>query len=274
MPKKKPVINWVGNKTKLFPEIAKQLPKTYGKYYEPFCGSGSVLFNLLPENGAIVGDTCPYITHLFQVLQKNPRALFRKIGSFSSISTKDRYLQVRDEFNAGLFKRITLVQLVRFLYLLKNCYGHIWMLNKAETKFINVFNKTHQDKEIPLIDKERALEVSAYLQTNDVGFVNASYTETLKDAKKGDLVYMDPPYLYEDESKKGYNGRFYGKDFDHAELAKTFRDLDKKGVLLLMSNSDSKTIRSLYKGFKIVKIQNKTSGNRGKTVHDVLIKNF
>ncbi len=56
---------------------------------------------------------------------------------------------------------------------------------------------------------------------------------------------------------KGFT-RYTRYDFtekDHAELAEVFKELDKRGAFLLLTNSDMDYIRKLYKGYNIVSLK-------------------
>jgi DNA adenine methylase len=51
----RPFLKWAGGKQGLAASLIKRFPKSFGKYYEPFLGGGSVLFTLRPKE-AVVGD--------------------------------------------------------------------------------------------------------------------------------------------------------------------------------------------------------------------------
>ncbi len=46
----KPFLKWVGGKRQLLDEISKNMPESFGQYYEPFVGGGAVFFKLIPFN--------------------------------------------------------------------------------------------------------------------------------------------------------------------------------------------------------------------------------
>jgi DNA adenine methylase len=77
---------------------------------------------------------------------------------------------------------------------------------------------------------------------------NLSFHESVADAKKGDLVYLDPPYLpltptasFAAYAKEGFN------ESDHKLLALTIGKLTQKGVYVLMSNSDTPLTRKIFR---------------------------
>jgi DNA adenine methylase len=73
------------------------------------------------------------------------------------------------------------------------------------------------------------------------------FERAVKNAERGDLVYFDPPYLPISSSS---NFSKYAKDDfaykDHEKLATTIRDLTKREVFVLLSNSDTPESRELF----------------------------
>ncbi|EAV9812905.1 DNA adenine methylase, partial [Listeria monocytogenes] len=95
----------------------------------------------------------------------------------------------------------------------------------------------------------------------------------VKNAKKGDFVYFDPPYapLVEDtQSFVGYTLNGFGYE-EQVRLRDLFVKLDKKGCYVMLSNSSSKIIHELYADYaettEIVganRMVNSKSSGRGK----------
>ena len=74
-------------------------------------------------------------------------------------------------------------------------------------------------------------------------------------ARRGDLVYLDPPYLTE---AAGRRIRYRTTHFDlaeHARLAAYVRELAARGCLVLVSNADLPAVRRLYRGFTIERLR-------------------
>ena len=78
------------------------------------------------------------------------------------------------------------------------------------------------------------------------------YRNVTQNAQKGDFIYLDPPYeplnntsYFTAYTKDGFDDR------DQSELANVFRKLTYKGCLVLLSNSDTPLIRTLYSDFTI-----------------------
>ena len=99
----------------------------------------------------------------------------------------------------------------------------------------------------------------------------------MKDAKKGDFIYFDPPYDSDTSTFNSYTEDGFGKE-EQKRLAKVFKELDKRGCYVMLSNHNTKLINELYKEFNIYVIEAKRNINangkkRGK-VEEVIITNY
>ena len=74
-------------------------------------------------------------------------------------------------------------------------------------------------------------------------------------ARRGDLVYFDPPYdpVSQTANFTSYTADQFGPD-DQARLAGVFRELADRGCAVMLSNSDTALVRRLYAGFRIDKV--------------------
>ena len=75
----------MGNKSRVCGLIFSTIPKVISNYYEPFLGSGSVLFyvlrqqlknNITIRNNIIVSDLNEELINFFKALQQTPMALY------------------------------------------------------------------------------------------------------------------------------------------------------------------------------------------------------
>jgi DNA adenine methylase len=107
------------------------------------------------------------------------------------------------------------------------------------------------------------------------------FEAVLRDAKKGDLVYFDPPYqpVTDTANFTSYTSRNFTYD-DLNRLADLCMKLDSKGCNVLLSNSNSKEVVDMFsnKPWKISKIKANRSINSNsnkRTGHfELLIKNY
>lgn len=102
------------------------------------------------------------------------------------------------------------------------------------------------------------------------------FSTSVAEAKPGDAVYFDPPYLPRSETA---NFTSYTEDgftpLDHERLARTFKELADRGVAVLLSNADVKRARDLYTGYRISRIQARrninSDGDKRGEVSEILV---
>lgn len=135
----KPVIKWVGGKSKLLPEIKKRMPLVYGRYIEPFFGGGALYFNLLPEN-AVIGDINQPLIHTYQNIKENPYAVMELLDAmeaeFNGTESEDGriscYMEKRKEFNRYIIQgRNSAESAALFIFLNKTCFNGLYRVNKS-----------------------------------------------------------------------------------------------------------------------------------------------
>lgn len=273
----KSVIQWVGGKGKLLEQIHARLPNNYKTYYEPFLGSGAVLLSLTPSH-AVCGDMNENLVFLFNTIRANAagfiselRKLRRKMIRHPDHETF--YYQMRARFNEQ--KTPTVAKMAVFMYLNRNCFNALYRENKD-----GAFNVPYGKQYRPdFFDVEDILRVSEYLVKNKVRVDHQSYTETLKRVSKGDFVFLDPPYIKQSEGAlTQYVKEGFSMD-DQVRLAALCRELDKKGAYVMITNSDNRIVRKLYKGFNIKGHKtnmnlNRDAANRKKSYKEVIITNY
>ena len=82
------------------------------------------------------------------------------------------------------------------------------------------------------------------------------YRKSVADARSGDFVYFDPPYdpVTTTANFASYTADGFSPD-DQRALADTARALVAKGCKVMLSNSDTPFIRSIYKGFRVERVK-------------------
>ncbi len=243
--KPKPFVKWAGGKRQIIDELIRRVPKIFGTYFEPFVGGGALLFELQPEK-AVIGDTNFELINAYLVIRDKVEELIEDLKRHKN--EKEYYYRMRslDPETLDPVKRAS-----RFIYLNRTCYNGLWRVNsKGE---FNVPFGRHKNPKI--CDEENLRAVSEYLRRADIKIVCGDYKETLKEAKEGDFVYLDPPYA--PVSGTSRFTKYTGKGFslkDQEELAEVFRELDRRGCYVMLSNSDTEFVRKLYRGYIIERV--------------------
>ena len=260
----KPVLKWAGGKTQIIKQLIERSPKKFNKYIEPFFGGGALFFHLNPIK-AIIADSNPELTNLYQCLATNPDKLIELLTSFRNeedlfYSTRALEFNSLDPYHAA----------ARTLYLNKTCFNGLYRVNKK-----GQFNVPYGRYANPKIgDPDILFAASEVLQRAMI--YNGDYKAILREhAEPGDFIFLDPPYLpiskYSD-FQRYTKEQFYEED--HRELAAEVHRLHELGCYVLLSNSNHPLVHELYDAYKIEVLQTKRNINskaRGRTGEDIIV---
>ena len=266
-----PILKWVGGKRQLIKEILSVFPRDYRArtYHEPFVGSGAVFFKVKPRSGSI-NDINPKLINFYKVVRENPTELIEEARNY--VYEKKTYYKLRGRFNQGNLPKVEEAAL--FLYLNKTCYNGLYRVN-SRGEFNVPFGRYKNPK---IVDPNRIHEASRALANIEI--LNQDFTYVTDLAERGDVCYLDPPY---DPVSETADFTSYSRNgFDAQEqirLRDTCLKLDGKGVVFILSNSYTNTIKDLYEdeGFNLMTVQarrmvNSKSERRG-DIKEVIITN-
>lgn len=266
-----PLIKWVGGKRQLMPELLRNMPKKYNRYFEPFIGGGALFFELQPDN-AYISDMNEELINLYTVVRDNVYELIVDLNAHQI--TKEYYLKIRDLDRTSKYKKLSNIKRAsRFIYLNRTCFNGLYRVNsKGE------FNVPFGNYKNPrIVDVDNLLNCSELLKRTEIK--NADFSEILTKVKKGDFVYFDPPYVPLNETSSFTSYTKNGFDIDmQIKLKEVCDELNSMGVKFLLSNSDTKIIKELYSNYKIKKVLasrqiNANANGRGK-ITEVLVRNY
>jgi DNA adenine methylase len=103
-----------------------------------------------------------------------------------------------------------------------------------------------------------------------------SYKDSISNVKKGDFVYLDPPYVpINKKSFDSYNVDGFSND-NHKELFLMCDQMKRNKVKFIMSNSNTDMVLEHFKNYNIIKVEAKRSINSKKpesTETEVIIIN-
>lgn len=276
MIKGKPFVKWACGKRQIIDKLKRYVPDEFDTYYEPFIGGGALLFELSPRR-AVINDSNEELMNVYSVLCDEEK--FKKMCSVLNHYEKEHceefYYDIRNkDRNKNAYKRLSdYTRAARTIYLNKACFNGLYRVNSK-----NEFNVPFGKKErVNTYDGGNLITVSNYLTMNDVEILSVDFEQSVKNAKKGDFIYFDPPYDSETSTFNSYTEDGFGKD-EQIRLAKVFKELDSRGCYVMLSNHNTSLINDLYKNFNIHVIEAKRNINsngkkRGK-VKEVIITNF
>jgi DNA adenine methylase len=269
MPRLRPFVKWAGGKRQIIPLLKRHLPEGWNKYFEPFLGGGALLFEITPPK-AVVSDLNYELINAYRVVKERVEELIEVLKRHRN--EKDYYYRVRD-LDPDTLDPVE--RAGRFLYLNKTCYNGLYRVN-SRGKFNVPFGFYKNPK---ICDEDNLRAVSEYLRGSDVKILHCDYRKCLEEARRGDFVYLDPPYDPVSRTSRftEYLPGGFGEE-DQLELARVFRELTERGVLVLLSNSDTPLVRELYGDFYIETVPaNRNISCRGdgrKNHRELIIKNY
>lgn len=122
------------------------------------------------------------------------------------------------------------------------------------------------------------MAINNYFVNNKITILNGDFKEAVKSTQKGDFVYFDPPYdNIKEDTFTSYTEQGFNRD-DQVRLFNCFKELDKKGVYVMLSNHNTSFINELYKDYNIRIIYAKRSinskGNKRGNVEETIITNY
>ena len=167
----------------------------------------------------------------------------------------------------------SLEQAARFVYLNKTCFNGLYRVNQK-----GVFNVPMGDyANPPICEPDKIRDASLRLQNADI--IHCDYRKALTDAKRGDFVFLDPPYHpIKPESFTSYTKWSFKAD-DQKMLRDLVDNLTVRGVSVLVTNSDTNLIWDLYSKYQIhtARVKRMISSNadtREMGVNELIITNY
>jgi DNA adenine methylase len=264
-----PVVKWVGGKTKLLPELLARMPVRFGRYYEPFAGGAALFFRVAPER-AVLADSNSDLIGLYTCLAGDVAGVTRRLEHHRAAHSEAHYYATRTRWNDREASWVSADRAATFIYLNKTCFNGLWRVNRAGAFNVPIGRYTD-----PPICVPQALRAASALLARAV-LRCADYRAAIADARRGDFVYFDPPYdpVAPTANFTSYTTDAFGAG-DQRALADVARGLVGRGCQVMLSNSDTPFIRSLYKGFRIDRVKcgraiNSNAARRGE-VDEVII---
>jgi len=224
----------------------------------------------LPQKAVLLDTNNDLITS-YKVIQNSVEELIASLQKHKN--EKKYYYKIREMDRTEEYKNWSDIERVsRILYMNKCCYNGLYRVNSQG--FFNVpFGKYKNPK---FCDEINLRAVSSVLK--GVKLISGSFDRCLDYAEKDDFIYLDPPYhpLSNTSYFTSYTKDNFGLE-DQNHLFEVFKELDRRGCHVLLSNSSSKIILDLYKDFTIGFVDAKRSINsnakkRG-TIKEVLVSN-
>ena len=239
----RPFLKWAGGKFRLIDRIAATLPDG-NRLIEPFLGSGAVFLNTNFDR-YLLADINPDLIDLYQTLQQEGDGFIDYCRQFfvPELNRQNRYYELREEFNEispGIRKAAL------FLYFNRHGYNGLCRYNLS-----GGFNVPFGKYKKPYFP---AAEMQAFaLKAKRATFVCEDFEAVMKRARRGHVVYCDPPYVpisptayFTSYAKHGFSLH------DQERLAYQAKRLAKRKVTVVISNHENEVTRAMYRDAKLV----------------------
>ena len=276
MLKGKPFVKWAGGKRQIMSDLKKYMPARFNTYFEPFVGGGAVFFEIAPKK-AVLNDYNTELMNVFNCIKDEVKfeKMCNELNHHEAYHSEEYYYEIRniDRDKNKFSKLADYKRAARTIYLNKACFNGLYRVNSK-----NEFNVPFGKKlKVNTYEGQNLGIVHCILNFNDIELLSTDFEEAVKKAKKGDFVYLDPPYDSDTTTFNSYTEEGFGKE-EQKRLADLFKELDKRGCYVMLSNHNTKLIRELYKDYNIhvIKAQRNINANgkkRGK-VEEVIITNY
>ena len=242
----RPFLKWAGGKFQILDRILEALPRG-SQLVEAFAGSGAVFLNASFEH-YVVNDINPDLINLYCTLQDGGEEFIRYVESFFSPDTnqEEAYYELRQRFNTtsnAAEKAALLVYL--------NRHGYNGLVRYNSKHQFNVPFGRYRRPYFPLEEMRHF-----YACSQRATFRCVDFAEVMGQAKRGTVIYADPPYvpLSATSSFTSYSSDGFGVD-DQNRLGEVAEQTAAKGVPVLISNHDTPFTRKIYARARLIHFQ-------------------
>ncbi len=298
----KPFLKWAGGKSQLIKQMNKFFPNNLfegeiKKYVEPFIGGGAVFFHMahkyqIPE--LFISDINSELIIVYKTIQHSLDDVIAvlsdmesKFLSFDETERNNYFYDIRTQFNQKKqnidlqnYNFELVERTAQIIFLNKTCFNGLFRVN-SQGDFNVPIGKYKSPK---ICDSDNLKLVQQVLHRTHIYQGDFSRCESFVD--KHSLVYFDPPYrpisdtsCFNAYAKQAFN------DAEQLRLRDFFKSLDKKGALLILSNSDPKNeninddfFETAYTGYRIEKVKAKRNINsnalKRMPINELLIMNY
>lgn len=260
----KPVLKWAGGKRQLLPDLLAVIPKRFERYVEPMVGGGALFF-ALSNDRALVADSNPELINLYRMIVADLDGVLDAARQWSI--NEEVFYEVR----ALQFELLDpVIAAARMLYLNKTCFNGLYRVNRN-----GQFNVPWGSYVNPRIVSRSAL-VAARQRLKQADILLGNYSDVLNEhSRKGDLVFLDPPYLpiSQNSDFKRYTKEQFRED-DHRVMRSVVESLRDRGCTIIITNSNHPLMYELYGEFSIKVIETRRNINAradGRKGQDIII---
>jgi DNA adenine methylase len=255
MPDARPILKWAGGKGQLLDRLQPLFPPKFNRYIEPFAGAGAVFFRLynlgliganprLRTVPAILNDFNGELMTVYQVVRDHLDELIDELARHQAhVTDPDYYYYIRNLDREPDFRQWPApVRAARTIFLNKTGYNGLYRVNQSGYFNVPFGRYTH-----PTVLDHAALK-AAHQALQRVDLMCCDFAQPLRLARKGDFIYIDPPYQPMSRTANFTAYTSHGFDWSEQErLAKWLARVARRGCYVLINNADTSQVRELYR---------------------------
>jgi DNA adenine methylase len=258
----KPFLRWAGGKNWLVKHLPKFMPENFHNYHEPFLGGGSIFLAINPSQKSFLSDLNYELISTYEALKTSVEQIIENLRGYEN--TKDFYYRLRVQHFDEPVKKAS-----RFIFLNHTSFNGLYRVNlKGE------YNVPYGYRPKPFLDEDTLRMASQRLKNSEL--FSGDFTAAKQNIVRGDLVFLDPPYVVAHNSNGfiKYNQRLFSLD-DQYRLSSLVDFIKSKGAYYILTNAAHQKIAEIFdKNDRVVALDRAnmiggTKARRGQTTEYV-----
>jgi len=234
----RPFLRWAGSKRQLVAKLSSYVVDSCTRYVEPFAGSACLFFYLHPSR-ALLGDVNKELILTYMEIKHRLPLVLEHLGQLKK--GRSEYNTIRALDTNRIEKPM---RAARFIYLNRFCFNGLYRTNKD-----GVFNVPFGGERSGDISSNTHLQACAKA-LQGAKLVSGDFGGVLSQVKKGDFVYMDPPYVVAAKRVfREYSGNVFSLE-DLNRVRSWMERLDGMNVPFVVSYAECEEARILSRGFR------------------------
>lgn len=231
-----PFLKWAGGKRWLVDKHEHLFEIEYGRFIEPFVGSGAVFFSLQPEI-SILCDKNEKLIEVYSAIKDEWSKVEDLLLWHQNKHSAEYYYELREKN-----LRTPASRAAQFIYLNRTCWNGLYRVNKK-----GEFNVPIGTKQNVILATDNFERVSLSLKNAEL--LSGDFDVALAKAGEGDFVFVDPPYTVKHNFNGflKYNEHIFSWD-DQVRLRDSIKNAISRGAQVLVTNACHESIRTIYAG--------------------------